>query len=157
MKRSDALLKLSREHHVALVLCKRAQRLSQGAAAQAREFMQELPSTFARELEPHFQVEEIAMLSALRDVQAQEGGQAVVSMVERTLLEHARLRELAWLLGQGEFCHLAEFAELLGNHVRFEERELFNMAEQLLSPAALVRIAQAAQQQGPGCASTLPS
>lgn len=159
MKRSDELLKLSREHHSALVLSKRAQRLSLGAAVEALGFMQELPTTFARELEPHFQVEEIAMLSALRDAQAQDAGLAVSALVERTLLEHARLRELSTLLGQGGFQYLAEFAELLSSHVRFEERELFNVAERLLSPDSLARIAAAAEQQGPGMIppSNLPS
>ncbi|SMB26034.1 Hemerythrin HHE cation binding region [Sterolibacterium denitrificans] len=157
MRRSPHLLQLSREHHTALVLAKRAQRLARGTAAAAQEFMDELPAVFEHELEPHFQVEEIALLSALRDAQAADGAEDVVSMVERTLLEHAGLRELARRIGGQDFSSLAVFGELLDGHVRFEERELFNRAESLLSPEALARIDEAHRQMGAGCRSTLPS
>lgn len=154
MKRSDQLLQLSREHHTALVLAKRAQRLAAGQPMAAEIFMGELPVIFADELEPHFQVEEIALLSALR---AAEATAEVVAMVERTLLEHNRLRELAQRIGGRDFSSLAAFGDLLGAHVRFEERELFNTAEALLSEEALQRIALAAEQSGAGCKSTLLS
>lgn len=160
MRRSPHLLQLSREHHTALVLAKRAQRLARGTAAAAQEFMDELPAVFEHELEPHFQVEEIALLSALRDAQAADGADGaedVVAMVERTLLEHAGLRELVRRIGGQDFSSLAAFGELLDGHVRFEERELFNRAESLLSPEALARIDEAHRQMGAGCRSTLPS
>lgn len=154
MKRRPELLQLSREHHTALVLAKRAQRLAQGAATDAREFMDELPARFTSELEPHFQIEEIALLSALQDSHPEND---IIQMVARTLLEHNQLRTLATRLGQQDFSSLAPFGELLGNHVRFEERELFRAAETLLSPVALSRIETACQQSGAGCTSALPS
>lgn len=154
MRRSPQLLQLSREHHTALVLAKRAQRLAQGAQAEAREFMSELPAVFAQELEPHFQVEEIALLSALREAQPAD---EVIPMVERTLLEHADLRKLAQRIGEQDFSVLARFGELLSDHVRFEERELFNRAEALLSAEDLARVEAAHQQLGAGCQSNLPS
>lgn len=154
MRRSPQLLQLSREHHTALVLAKRAQRLAKGTAIDAREFMATLPAVFEQELEPHFQVEEIALLSALR---AAESAAEVTAMVERTLLEHAGLRELMQQIGRQDFSSLAAFGELLDAHVRFEERELFNRAEALLSPADLARVDEAHRQLGAGCRSTLPS
>ncbi len=153
MKRRPELLQLSREHHTALVLAKRAQRLSSTSPTQAQDFMHELPELFAQELEPHFQVEEIALLSALQA----SSTETAQNMVERTLLEHTALRQLAQQIGQQDFSRLGQFGELLSAHIRFEERELFNLAESLLSPEALARIEEAAQQLGAGCYSTLPS
>ncbi|MBV2234174.1 MAG: hemerythrin domain-containing protein [Sterolibacterium sp.] len=154
MRRSPHLLQLSREHHTALVLAKRAQRLAAGTQTEAREFMSTLPEIFARELEPHFQVEEIALLSALREARPAD---EVIPMVERTLLEHAELRRLATRIGAQDFSVVADFGKLLDAHVRFEERELFNRAESLLSAEALARIDEAHRQLGAGCHSMLPS
>lgn len=154
MKRSPQLLQLSREHHTALVLAKRAQRLGKGQPAAARSFMSEVPEVFANELEPHFQVEEIALLSALREAGAAD---TVVRMVERTLVEHATLRELSARIGAQDFASLAAFGALLDEHVRFEERELFNLAESLLSPEALARVDAATRHASVSSCSTLPS
>ncbi len=154
MKRRAELLQLSREHHTALVLAKRAQRLGLGAAADARDFMESLPAIFAEELEPHFQIEEIALLSALRDSSSAKN---VSRMVEQTLVEHTALRQLAQEIGAYDFSKLGPFGELLGKHIRFEERELFNLAESLLTPEALARIDEAIKHSGAGCCSTIPS
>lgn len=154
MKRSPKLLQLSREHHTALVLAKRAQRLGKGQPSAAQAFMSEVPQVFARELEPHFQVEEIALLSALREAGPAD---AVVGMVERTLIEHAALRELAQRIAEQDFASLAAFGELLDAHVRFEERELFNLAESLLSPEALARVDAATRQASAGSCAILLS
>lgn len=143
MKRRPELLQLSREHHTALVLAKRAQRLSTGKESDATSFMDELPNIFAEELAPHFQVEEIALLYALRDASTTEH---VAHMVERTLMEHTDLRQLAQQIGERDFSKLGRFGELLSQHIRFEERELFNLAESLLTPEALARVDMAVQQ-----------
>lgn len=154
MKRSPQLLQLSREHHTALVLAKRAQRLGKGQPAAVRLFVSELGEVFTSKLEPHFQVEEIALLSALREV-----GPAgkVTRMVERALVEHGALRELARRIDDGDFASLTDFGDLLEAHVRFEERELFDLAESLLSAEALARVDAATQSARGGCCSTLPS
>jgi hemerythrin-like domain-containing protein len=134
MKRAAGLVALSREHHAALVLAKRAQR---GAAAEARAaavFAAELAVIFARELEPHFRVEEEALLPAL-----ERAGQAAA--VRRTLAEHAELRGLAAQCAAGETAGLARFGAALEAHVRFEEHELFPLAEAVLTPGELARCA----------------
>lgn len=154
MKRSPHLMQLSREHHTALLLAKRAQRLGKGTAAEAAAFMSELPDIFGGELEPHFQVEEIALLSALQN---SGGTEHVVGMVERTVAEHEALRALARRIGAHDFASLAPFGELLDAHVRFEERELFGLAESLLTAEALARIEAAAQWRGSDRCPAVPS
>ena len=46
--------------------------------------------------------------------------------------EHRRLRSLAAALAAGDLEPLAEFAGMLSAHVRFEERELFERAQQVI-------------------------
>ncbi len=114
MKRHAALVNLSREHHHGLVLAGRCVRRQTSWAAVAE--------VFAAELEPHFRIEEERLLPLL-------GEDPVVA---RTLEDHAALR--AQLAAEGS---LVTFGERLRDHIRFEERELFERAQDLLSDAQL--------------------
>jgi hemerythrin-like domain-containing protein len=121
MKRDPRLRGLSSEHHQALVL---ARELGSGDALLA-----ELQARFARELEPHFRIEEEVLLPALRAIGEHE-------LVARTEREHAALRQLVDRGG------LAAFAETLIEHVRFEERELFPCCEARLPGEVLAEVAR---------------
>lgn len=138
MKRGDGLAPLSREHHAALVLAKRL------AAAQRAPALREglavaVTDTFARELEPHFQTEEAALLPLLM-----EAGEA--ELVARTLREHDELRELVLRVRAGDADALWPFGAKLDAHVRFEERKLFPVAEAVLPPQALASVADSYQE-----------
>lgn len=133
MKRHTALTQLSREHHTALVLAKRALRASAGGFDTMKHFAAEVESVFARDLEPHFQLEERLILPALVSV-----GQSKV--VERTLAEHAELRSLASQPDINQPEILRRFGNALAEHVRFEECELFPLAESTLDEEALESI-----------------
>jgi len=122
MKRSAFLITLSREHHTALVWAKRAQR---GGGEEATALMQALVGLFERELAPHFAAEEADLLPLLH-----AHGQA--ALAERTLAEHATLRAEAGRLRDGCAAALVPFGRVLGDHVRFEERELFPVIESIL-------------------------
>lgn len=123
MKRSPALRQLSREHHTALSLALRIAKATDPAAQQA--LLAAIPALFRGELESHFQEEERCLLPRL----AAAGEKALVA---RTQDEHAQMRTLAAAIAAGEATALAPFGELLQAHVRFEERELFVVAEQRL-------------------------
>lgn len=123
MKRSPALLKLSREHHTALSLALRIERATNAAAQDV--LLATLPALFRGELEPHFQEEEKALLPQL----AQAGETARVA---RTLEEHRQIRDLVGRMTEGDRTSLKAFGALLKAHVRFEERELFVVAQRLL-------------------------
>lgn len=125
MKRSPALIALSREHHTALVLAKRAQR---GTPADPQALMTQLVAVFDRDMEPHFLTEENDLLPALRDCGQHD-------LVDRTLAEHRSLRNEVDRLRAGDTEAIAAFGKLLEAHVRFEERELFAVAEKLLFSA----------------------
>lgn len=112
MKRSELLQPLSREHHTALVYAKR---LLDSQDDEARlQYWCQIKGDLTTELEQHFAIEE-------RCVESLKG-----PLPERLLDEHQQLRRL---LQAETGTELSEFAVLLKNHVRFEERELFPWLE----------------------------
>jgi len=123
MKRHPDLLQLSREHYGALKLARDARRAA--ASGDAREIgalAQRVAQVFPVELDPHFCIEEQGILVLL----ARAGQHALVA---RTLADHAELRRLAEVLATPDADSLLRFADLLGAHVRFEEREVFEAAQ----------------------------
>lgn len=128
MKRDPRLRDLSSEHHRALVL---ARELRSGGARPTA-----LEAEFADAIEPHFRVEEEWLLPALEA--AGEG-----ELVRRTVEDHAHLRGRLALAAAGDEAAIRELADGLAAHVRFEERELFPRAEQVLDADALERVARA--------------
>lgn len=125
MKRHPELLQLSREHYTALKLARDAKRAAaSGSASEVAALAQRVVRAFAAELEPHFHVEEQGILVLLAQTGQHE-------LTERTLADHTELRRLAGLLTTPGADTLQRFGELLGSHVRFEEREVFEAAQAL--------------------------
>ena len=123
MKRHPDLLQLSREHHGALKLARDARRTAaSGDAREVAALAQRVVQVFPVELDPHFCVEEQGILLLL----AQAGQHELVA---RTLADHAELRRLVQALATPDADSLLRFADLLGAHVRFEEREVFEAAQ----------------------------
>lgn len=130
MRRDPNLIRLSRDHHTGLVLAKRARELPTDDPPRRESGWTEIQTRFAEELEPHFQLEEEGLLPALR--QAGEDG-----LVERTLAEHAELRSL---IGEDATAAPQRFGDALAAHIRFEEAELFETAQRVLSAAVLAEL-----------------
>ena len=135
MKRDARLRKLSTEHHHALVLARDLSRHAAAGTADA-SVVRELRARFERELQPHFLVEESLLLPALRAI----GDEALAARVEA---DHSTLRAHLDAAERGEEGHVGRFAELLTEHVRFEERELFPSCEARLPGALLDAVAEA--------------
>ncbi|MBK6657652.1 MAG: hemerythrin domain-containing protein [Proteobacteria bacterium] len=132
MKRSEALTPLAREHHGALVLARRLQRASPDDAG----LLADLRVAWSTLLEPHFRCEEQGLLPALRAA-------GELQLVERTLAEHQQLRSLMEDIEAGDRAAQRRFGELLHEHVRFEDRQLFERAEALYAEHELARLVQA--------------
>lgn len=128
MKRSSTLQPLSREHHTALSLAKACERAAlSGDAEQVGQACQRAIQAYANELESHFLFEERSLLPLLH-------GMDMRPLVERILADHRRLRALLGGLRQRDVEALAGFGRCLAEHVRFEERELFQALESRLPP-----------------------
>jgi len=128
MRRHRALVPLSHDHHHALVAARRLRSGARGpdpamAAAAFLDFFEE-------HTVPHFRDEEELLFPLVAGLEDAE------PLVVRALLEHQRLHALAARLRRSEPTAtevMAELADLLATHVRFEERELFPLIERLAS------------------------
>lgn len=135
MKRAEALQPLSREHLAAL-LAARKLRAADDVAAATREFL----AFWNDEGRRHFRIEEEVLLPGWAAY-----GEVDRDGAARMLEEHLMIRREVVRLRAGELSvgqiHL--LGDLLHDHVRFEERELFVAAEEALDAVSLARLATA--------------
>lgn len=132
MKRSAALAALSRDHHHALDAALRLRRADEATLAEAVKHFQDF---FASRGDRHFAVEEAVLLPA---VPASDPEWA--ALAERVVAEHADLRKRGGEIADVSAAHA--LGERLHDHVRFEERELFQVLEARLGPDGLERLAR---------------
>ena len=135
IKRNPAIVQFSREHHYGLLLVWKIRQGLRLAVAPER-IGKYVTYAFGIELEPHFQAEEQLLFSRLPAendlrVQAQE--------------EHRLLRGQVLQLSEqpDDESLLRVFAQTLENHIRFEERTLFNYLQEQL-PAEVLSAVEAA-------------
>jgi hypothetical protein len=133
MKRSPALVALSRDHHAALDAARRLRRAGddelEAALAHLRGFWEPAGRS-------HFEIEEALLLDALpaTDAQWREAS-------ERVRAEHDDIRARVASVRGLQDAH--ELGRALHDHVRFEERVLFALLEQRLPEAELARLGEA--------------
>jgi hypothetical protein len=141
VKRHQALVPLSHDHHHALVAAQRLRRAAEGdgdPGAAVAAFV----SFFATNTLPHFREEEERWFPLVAEVDEAR------SPLLAALLDHQRLRSLVTQMEQARDVHLMrDVAELLEAHVRREERELFPLLERLA--AAQLDAAEGVPVTGP--------
>ena len=143
MKRAEALQPLSRDHLKSLLTAKRLRDASDAAEA-AQGFLE----FWRTEGQHHFRVEEEVLLPGWA-LHCAVNRVAVARMLE----EHLAIRRgvLRVAAEEASLEELRELGRLLDDHVRFEERELFPMVEEALTPEDLSRLALAIEraEEGP--------
>jgi len=141
LKRIAALRHLSIDHHHGLALARRAKlaaRTTQNEA-ELQAIWSELDTHVQVILKPHFDIEETILanaLGALNDPQ-------INRLIERLFQEHAEILDLLSTHHPRSVRHLNQAGELLAQHIRFEERELFEIAQKRLDSQVLEAIANA--------------
>lgn len=129
IKRSDSIVKFSREHHFSLLF---SWKIRQGikkhvAVNRLVQYVRYFEQAYLR---PHFREEEEILFSALQD-----------DKVRRAMDEHVwiykRIEELYQRPDEKIVADLGTFVDKLDEHVRYEERELFPHLEQVLSESQL--------------------
>lgn len=142
MKRAEALRPLSREHLVALLAAK-ALREADDPVAAGCDFL----AFWEEHGRDHFRVEEEVLLPGWA-----AWGELDRPGVARMLDEHLAIRREAFRLGSGTLplARIHALGDLLHDHVRFEERDLFVAAEKALDADALQRLAAAIESAESG-------
>jgi hypothetical protein len=132
VRRSSELAPLSRDHHVALA---HALKLRRTTVADLEPVTAAFLAFLAGPGRAHFAQEEEILAPELPADHAE--------LVARMVEEHAEILQRAEWLGRAPDVESArELGGLLSRHVRFEERELFPLAEERLPPARLREIAR---------------
>jgi len=131
LKRSKELAPLSREHHDGLLF---AWKIKQGLAnGTPIETLCNYTRWFwTNHIKPHFKDEEKVLVKFLP---------ADNPLVLQMFKEHAQIRDLIISLDkEPDSNSLQLLAEVINNHIRFEERELFVYAEKTLTQEQLDEI-----------------
>jgi hemerythrin-like domain-containing protein len=134
MKRAEQLQKISREHHVSLVMAKRMTEIaSNGTDEELLEAIKTVTDYYENELEEHFQHEEHTIFAPIFKEYKEH-----VEISKVLLKEHGFIRMLIPRLTlETAREDLAEFALVLKNHTRIEERELFPIIESIFTEEQL--------------------
>jgi iron-sulfur cluster repair protein YtfE (RIC family) len=141
MKRTEALVHLSRDHHHGLFVALQLVRASEDTATAARDAFL---AFWEQEGRDHFRVEEEVLLPAFARHASPEHADVV-----RVLTDHVELRRLAADLAADprpapEALH--ELGGRLRAHIRHEERVLFPLIETALSENELLALATAVER-----------
>ena len=129
MRRAEALIPLSHDHHVALEAALRLRRATEDDVALAAA---RFAAFWHRSGERHFQIEEELILPALA-----ERDPAWRAAVQRVNVDHADIRARALALDGTDANAAHILGERLQAHVRFEERVLFALLERALDDEQL--------------------
>ncbi|WP_143960923.1 hemerythrin domain-containing protein [Litoribacter populi] len=125
LKRHAALVPLSRDHHFGLLLSWKIKK-GLNVGFEKERIVRYLEYFFAEHLEPHFELEEKYIFTFLDE------DHPMRTVAER---QHKDLRtkvEGINNLPKGVGEELSDFAEKLEEHIRFEERELFEHIQQVI-------------------------
>ena len=140
LKRHQALVSLSRDHHFGLLL---VWKIKQGLANAivADRISDYVLYFFDTDLQHHFKEEEQMLFPMLADdnalrQQAESEHAAIYKMIDR--LRHDKTNERL----------LLQFSEMLKKHIRFEERELFAYMQETFSEWELETIARHEENSG---------
>ena len=153
MRRDQALVPLSQQHHDALALCVYIERAAKSGHLDLAHWNREVAAAWQNEIRWHFQSEEEVLFPAAREVAP------LRALVDELIGEHAQMREWFTAAEAGRLSadDLLRFRQVLNDHVRKEERQLFEPMQTELPAERLVTIGQALQAfferhtGGPAC------
>ncbi len=130
MLRDKNLIPLSHQHQHALALCVRIDRSLQ-AGGQAAEWHEEVARIFETEIRYHFSAEEKLLFPAC------EKYDSLKPLVKHLLSEHGTLRGFFAMAAARtmDTRQLTTFHQTLSQHIRTEERELFEQCQALMPEA----------------------
>ncbi len=137
MKRHSSLVPLSHQHRDGLFCARILKRVPSSFSDVPQTPAEKLAyaqRVYSRELAPHFGVEERILQPAIRGRDPR-----IDALLEQMLQEHHTLRELFGSLGEAQDLEAAldSLGHALEQHIRMEERELFERVQAELTEAEL--------------------
>ncbi len=135
MKRDTSLIPLSHQHHNGLALCVLTDRslANDGGPGNLRRLANKIIGRYEIELTNHFELEEQVLFPACPE--------SLAELVAELTTEHREMERLvAALRGSATLPLLNEFTDLLRRHIRREENDLFEQAQQLIARPELDRL-----------------
>ena len=146
MKRHDALIPLTHDHHHALAQARRLHMSSEGDPERWVEAARAFLEFYKKDTLAHFHEEEEEIFPLVVDEPEVE------RPLTRVLLEHLRIHRSVHKLqdevdrGSPSAKTMAEISTLLQDHIRFEEKTLFPLVERL-APTGLGTVELAARNR----------
>jgi iron-sulfur cluster repair protein YtfE (RIC family) len=136
IKRHESLQSLSRDHHQALLLC---WKINKGLSKEidAVRIKKYADWFYLNHLLPHFQLEEEHIFPILGNDH---------ELIKKAIQEHRQLEAL-FNNSVDAKVSLQEIETVLEQHVRFEERILFNTIQDVATPEQLQMIKQVHQEE----------
>ena len=126
IKRSEALTPLSHDHHATLVFCLRLKNAI-AANVDVETLKKYVQWFYSKNLITHFKEEEELLFQKTPH-----------PLCERATNEHRNIEELVEsFVSNGVLATATTLHLLINSHVRFEERELFPLLEQIMNTADL--------------------
>jgi hemerythrin-like domain-containing protein len=144
MRRDPSLIPLSHQHHNGLALCVLTRRSlgEDGSAANVARLAKRTVDRYELELSNHFEIEERILFPAIR---ASIDDSA---LLDELIAQHREFERLIEELRTAPSAELLEqMCELLSRHIRREENELFQMAQERLPEATLRELGIAIEAQ----------
>ena len=146
IKRSPALVALSKDHHFGLLLVWKI-RTGINKGISPERISNYVLYFFKEDLKNHFLEEEQLIFTKLPvddklRLQAETEHQTIYSLINKVEQD------------KHDIAHLNQFAETLNDHIRFEERVLFNHIQEILTPEQIEDILIHTARRGPDCDTT---
>ncbi len=135
MLRDRNLIPLSHQHQHALALCVQIERGLRSQSPDPQHWQQEIAGLFDSEIRYHFDAEEKVLFPFA------ERAPGLRDLVDELRVEHALLRQYAAGAAARRLTvpELQLFAASLSNHVRKEERQLFEGIQELFAAEELAK------------------
>jgi len=136
MLRDKSLIPLSHQHQRALALCVRIDRARPIPVAGLESWQAEIEQLFEQEIKFHFSAEEQVLFPAARQFPE------LVPLADELIADHAVLHE-SFTQAQARTMSadsLRAFALQLSNHIRKEERQLFERLQRLMNARDLAAL-----------------
>jgi hemerythrin-like domain-containing protein len=131
MRRNDALIPLTHDHHHALAQARRLALASASTTDERKDAASLFVDFYSRDTLVHFREEEETVFPLVVDRKEAEGP------LKRLMMDHLRIhgcvRRLTAELAEGDAQPntMKVLSELLEKHIRFEEKSFFPMVEDL--------------------------